>query len=126
MGFFIFDYSNYFLYLCQMENITFEGSVIHYLNEMYGDLEEYKINEYPSSIFFIRDKKVYMEQDLKNVLLWVDNDTIWEDLENIFSLSYSKVNHLITKWVEENYKLSDFKTQKMIICQNTRWGKLIN
>ena len=82
-----------------------EQVVIKYLNKMYGDLEEYRTDEYPNKIFFIKGKKVYMEQDLKNEMLLVDYNTIWSDLENTFSLEFNDIQSIIKKWVEETYKL---------------------
>jgi hypothetical protein len=82
-----------------------EQVVIKYLNKVYGDLEEYRMDKRPNKVFYIKGKKVYMEQNLKNNRLWVDNDTIWEDLENTFSLNYDEIQSIITKWVEDTYKL---------------------
>jgi len=82
-----------------------EQVVIKYLNKMYGDLEEYRTDKRPNSIFFVKNKKVHMEQDLKNGMLWVGYDTIWSDLENTFSLEYDDVQSIIKKWVEVTYNL---------------------
>jgi len=83
----------------------FEQVVIKYLNKMYGNLEEYKTDERPDSVFFVKGKKVYMKQDLKNDDLYVDYDTIWSDLKNTFSLERGEIKSIISKWVEETYKL---------------------
>jgi hypothetical protein len=90
--------------------------VIHYLNEMYGDLEEYTTDDYPNSLFFVKDKKVYMKQNLKNGYLYVDDYTIWEDLRTIFNLKFTEVQRVIIKWVEETYKL------RVITPNNIKWG----
>ena len=82
-----------------------ENVVIKYLNKMYGDLEEYKTDKHPDSVFFVKGKKIYMEQDLENDDLWIDYYTIWSDLENTFLLEYDEIQSIITKWVEETYKL---------------------
>ena len=79
--------------------------IIKYLNKMYGDLEEYRTDEYPGSVFYVKDKKIYMKQNLKNGYLYVDYDTIWQELETIFNLEFTEIQHIITKWVEETYKL---------------------
>jgi len=57
-----------------------EKVAIKYLNKIYGNLEEYRTDERPDKVFFIRGKKVFMEQDLENDDLWVDYYTIWSDL----------------------------------------------
>ena len=82
-----------------------EKVAIKYLNKFYGDLEEYKTDEYPNIIFFISNKKPYMEHNLKNGRLFVDYDTIWSDLESTFSLENDEIQEIISKWVEETYKL---------------------
>ena len=82
-----------------------EDGIIHYLNEMYGDLEEYRIDEYPDTVLFVRGNEVYMEQELESGRIYVDYDTIWTDLKTIFSLEEHEIKEIITKWVEETYKL---------------------
>ena len=82
-----------------------EQVVIKYLNKMYGDLEEYRREDFPDKIFFVKGKKVYMEQDLKNDDLYVDYGTIWSDLGDTFSLERGEIKPIISKWVEETYKL---------------------
>jgi hypothetical protein len=82
-----------------------ENVVIKYLNKMYGDLEEYRREDFPDKIFFIKDKKVYMELNLKNDDLYVSYGTIWSDLKNTFSLERGEIKSIISKWVEETYKL---------------------
>ena len=81
--------------------------VIKYLNVMYGDLKEYRTDEHPDSVFFVKDKKVYMELDLDNREIFVDYATIWKDLENTFSLENDEIRHIIRKWVEETYNIRD-------------------
>jgi hypothetical protein len=82
-----------------------ENVVIKYLNKMYGDLEEYRTDERPDSLFFFRGKKVYMEYHLKYGHLLIDYYTIWKDLEDTFSLENDEIRHIITKWVEVTYNL---------------------
>ena len=82
-----------------------EKVILHFLNKMYGDLAEYRTDEYPDSIFYIKGKKIYMEQDLENGYLWIDFDTIWQDLKMLFSLEYDDIQSIIKKWVEEAYNL---------------------
>ena len=86
--------------------------IIKYLNRFYGDLEEYRTDEYPDRVFYVKDKKVYMEFKSENGNLWIDYDTIWEDLKTVFSLKFIKMEHIITKWVEDTYKLKDVTTPK--------------
>ena len=94
-------------------NNKLENIVIKYLNKLYGDLEECRTDRYLNIIFFVKNKKVFMEQDLKNGMLWVGYDTIWSDLENTFSLEYDDVQSIIKKWVEVTYNL---KGVKPVLC----------
>ena len=85
-----------------------ERAIIHFLNKMYGDLTEYRTDEYPDAIFYIRGKKIYMERDVKKGALWVDYETIWEDLENWFSLGDDDIEYVIANWVKETYNIMDY------------------
>ena len=87
-----------------MKNKT-EQIILHFLNKGYGNLTEYKTDEYPDYVYHIRGKKVYMIQDIKNGELWVEYYTIWRDLENWFLLKYKDIQSIITKWVEEIYNI---------------------
>ena len=86
-------------------NNKLEHIVIKYLNKLYGDLEEHRTDRYLNIIFFVKNKKVFMEQDLENGRLWVDYDTIWSDLVDTFSLEYDEIQSIIIKWVEVTYNL---------------------
>jgi hypothetical protein len=79
--------------------------ILHFLNTGYGDLTEYRTDEYPNSIFYMKDNKVYMEQDKKNGVLWVDEESIWADLKEWFSLERNDSQSIIKKWVEETYNI---------------------
>jgi hypothetical protein len=92
-----------------------EDGVIYYLNEMYGDLEEYRTDEYPHKVFYMKGDNLYMEHNLKNGRLWVDTDTIWTDLKTIFSLENPEIQNVITKWVEETYKIQGVTPIAMLI-----------
>jgi len=84
-----------------------EDGVIYYLNEMYGDLEKYKTDKYPDSVFFIKDKKVYMELNLKNNRLYISSSAIWDEIQNLFGLKPYPVSLIIKKWVKDTYGLGD-------------------
>ena len=82
-----------------------EQVILHFLNKGYGDLTEYRDDEYPDTIFYIRGEKVYMEQEVDNGRLLVDYGTIWKDLEDWFSLEDDDIKLVISKWVEETYNM---------------------
>ena len=95
-----------------------EKAIIHFLNKGYGDLTEYRTDEYPNSIFYMKDNKVYMEWDKENGELWVDYDAMWEDLESWFSLDFNDIQSIIAKWVEETYNIRGVLPQ---ITNQYRW-----
>ena len=103
-----------------------ENVAIKYLNKVYGDLEEYKTDEHPDSVFFVKDKKIYMEQDLENDDLWIDYYTIWSDLENTFLLEDDEIQSIISKWVEETYKLRGVTPTAVNPQPLSGWKTLIN
>lgn len=88
--------------------------VIKYLNKMYGDLEEYRTDEYPDKVLYIKGKKVYMERELENGELYVDYNTIWRDLKNTFSLEYDEIKFILTKWMGRTYNLIGFNISNSI------------
>ena len=101
-----------------------EKAIIHFLNKGYGDLIEYRTNEYPNSVFYIRGKKVYMEQNLKNGMLWVDYDTIWQDLKMWFSLEYNDIQSVITKWVDRDYNIRGVTPNNHLLDARFRWAEI--
>jgi len=100
----------------------FEDSAIYYLNEMYGNLEEYRTDEYPDKVFYMKGDKVYMElnvllEEYGYNFLYVEYETIWGDLKNMFSLKTDEIRQIITKWMEETYHL-DGNTLEIEECSS--------
>jgi len=107
-------------------NNKLEHIVIKYLNKLYDDLEEYRTDKHPDSVFFFKGKKVYMEQNFKKKYLWVDYNTIWSDLGDTFSLEFDDIQSIIKKWVEETYKLRGVTPYIHHCWKHIRWKRLIN
>ena len=103
-----------------------EKLIIKYLNNEYGDLKEYRTDEHPNTIFYVKDNKVYMEQDLENGNLWIDYYTIWTELETIFGLEDDKIRRIITKWVEETYNIEGVTPIPHVPWHKRRWNTLFN
>jgi hypothetical protein len=80
-----------------------EQIAIKYLNKMYSDLQEYKTEEYPHCIFFTKNKKVLMQYEYKGFYLLVDKISIWDDLQNTFSLHHRQIQNIIKLWVKQKY-----------------------
>ena len=79
--------------------------VIKYLNRYYGDMELIgDINA--SSYRFLKNGKEYMVLYNANKRLWIDYNTIWTDLINIFSLNDDQINLVIKQWMNKTYEIS--------------------
>jgi hypothetical protein len=102
-----------------------EQVIIKYLNKFYGNLEEYRTDLHPERLFFVRGKKVLMELNIENMRLEVDYDTIWEDLETVFSIDYDDVENIIKKWVEETYNLRGVRPERSVRSKPNRWKRLM-
>ena len=101
-----------------------ENLIIKYLNNEYGDLKEWRTDRFPSSIFFVKDKKIYMEYVKASKNLWIDNYTIWSNLKDIFGLKNEEIQPIISKWVEETYKLRGVTKGKVLTAGERRWMNL--
>ena len=95
----------------------FENGAIFYLNQMYGDFEEYKTDKYPNRVFYVKDKKVYMEHDLKEKELTIDFSTIWADLRDIFDLDSGEADHIIIKWAKQTYDIINVTPYTRIVWE---------
>ena len=98
--------------------------ILHFLNKMYGDLAEYRTDEYPDSIFYIKGEKIYMEREIETGRLWVDYNTIWQDLKMWFSLNYQDIQSVIDKWVEEDYNMRGVIPLQTMHGRLTRWRRI--
>jgi len=98
--------------------------VIKWLNKNYGDLKPFETDEYPYSIFYIRDKEVFFEYNKKNGFVYISYDDIWSFLENIFSMEYKQIQEVTKLWVEEHYNLRVTTTCLWSNQWNHRWRNI--
>ena len=88
------------------------------LTKKFGDLIPYETEKHPNYIFYIdENKKIYFEYNKKNGYVWVDYETIWSFLEDVFSFDYQQIQQVAKEWLEEHYKLS---------VPTTRWPTIGN
>ena len=107
-------------------NNKIEHIAIKYLNKLYGDLEECRTDESPDRVFFVKNKEVFMEQDLESGHLFVGHYTIWFDLKETFPLYDVEIKSIITKWAKETYKLKRLTPMNFHLLRGERWKRLIN
>lgn len=86
-----------------------EHIILKYLNQFYGDLTETTHPEFPKSVFYVRNKVVYMENTPGYDELYITNDYIWSDLELMFSLDKDSftIREIIKKWVSQTYGITN-------------------
>jgi hypothetical protein len=65
--------------------------------------EEKRIEEYPDSIFWVKDGEVVAEVK-ESVFFWVSHQ-IWRNISLMFSLKHTETRQVIKEWLGEHYKL---------------------
>ena len=75
------------------------------------NLEVFNNEKYPNSIFYRKDEKVIMTQDLKNKCFWFDYSEIWSIFEKFFNMEYREIQRLLNVWLEETFKLDGYTPQ---------------
>jgi hypothetical protein len=77
------------------------------LTKKFGDLRPYETDKWPGYIYYIDDNKnIYFECYKKNGKVWVNDNSVWTFLEDVFQLDFNQIQQLIKEWLEEHYKLS--------------------
>ena len=85
-----------------------DKAVIKYLNMEYGDLKKFIRPDNERSVYYIKNRKIYMEHEVQPGELDIDA-SIWTDLQNIFSLKDSEIQRIITRWAESFWGLKGVK-----------------
>ena len=88
-------------------NKKIEHTAIKYLDEFYGDLDKHILEGFFSgSIFYAKNGIVYLEEDTDTNRLWVDHQSIWNDLKIIFGLDEIEIKCIVYKWAKKTYNIS--------------------
>ena len=77
-------------------------------------------DEYPGSYFFTQGKKVIMEQNQKNDVLWVSFEGYWSIFSKDFSLQYTDTQAII-KFLVEQHLISKVGTPRQEERPRWRW-----
>ncbi len=87
-----------------------ERVVIHWMNQNFSpdQLEIFKSEKYPDSIFFKKNGKVVMEQDKKSKYFWFHYDNIWSFFESFFGMEYKQIQEVLSYWLEKTLKLEGY------------------
>ena len=87
-------------------NKKIEHTAIKYLEEFYGGLDKHILDDYSGSVFYAKNNIIYLEDDMDLNRLWVDYNSIWADLMNIFGLSEFEIKPIVYKWAKKTYNIS--------------------
>jgi hypothetical protein len=71
--------------------------------------------KYPDLLLYIKDNKVIMEQDLKNNIMYCDNNKIWKYFETNFNLFYIEIRQVMKGILEEYFKLGELKPRNILL-----------
>jgi len=92
--------------LIEAENLiskkTKEEVFLEMINGLTIDTETFK-KERPDSVFFIKDKKCFLELEKSN--LWCDYHNIWSVFESQFGMNYKQIQGFIKDMVEEHLNM---------------------
>jgi len=81
---------------------TKEEVFLEMINGLTIDTETFK-KERPDSVFFIKDKKCFLELEKSN--LWCDYHNIWSVFESQFGMNYKQIQGFIKDMVEEHLNM---------------------
>ena len=77
----------------------------HEFLKMWYSCELMVWDEYPESLFMVRDgKEVLFEQDWKNGFLWCKYSTVWSIFESKFGYNKMQISQMISGLLEEHLK----------------------
>ena len=94
---------------------------------LFYNLNEYHNPEYPDSIFYHKNGKIYFELNTKNKNLWCDYELVWRVFSEEYTLEYTETQNIIKNWVEQhtNCELVTPSWKKQIswdgVEQHTNW-----
>lgn len=86
-------------------NVT-DPELILFIKNNFLNLLEVKLDQYPNSLFYVKEDKCIFDLDLNRKVLYTD-PIIWSDITGHFNYSYQELSNLIKSVVEPNYKLYD-------------------
>ncbi len=77
-------------------------------SEITTNLVVCKYENYPDSVFFLKDGLVFFELDSKRKYLWCRYDKVWNALSVALDGKVNTIQDFITNQVEQRYKLKGF------------------
>ena len=87
-------------------------------------LEIVKSPKYPDSIFYRKNGKVVMEQNLKNKHFWFHYDDIWSFFESFFAMKYDEIQSFMKVWLENTLNLEGYTPETFLLRGSSSWKTL--
>jgi hypothetical protein len=83
----------------------YNKAIDKYLTYVFEPHEENTLEEYPGSIFWMKNGEIVAEIE-KSKNFWIHND-IWDKVSILFSLENDDIQQVIKQWLEEHYGLGE-------------------
>jgi len=83
-----------------------EKELFYFIKENMLNLKQVKLEKYPNYIFYFKDDKCILEQDLNCDWFGVRYLDIWEIFQYKFNYNYKETKQLIKSIIEQAYKLN--------------------
>ena len=74
-----------------------------------------KLDEYPDSLFYKKNDKTIMEQDLKNKDFWFHYNGIWSVFESSFDLNYQQTQDFLRSMLEVHLNLRGYTPESFTL-----------
>jgi hypothetical protein len=84
--------------------------IVNYLNNEFGYLEPYFIDECPKSVFYMKDGITIFEYNEKSGEVFVSEDHVWSLLKSFFGLEFSEIAQITSHWINTRYSLEVTKS----------------
>ena len=84
-----------------------------YLDYLFEGIYEVRSPQIPNTIFFKKDNEIVFALRTRRYNKLEVSYTIWEDIQNMFSLEYYDTQDLIKEWVEQHLGLENVKPAQM-------------
>jgi len=79
-----------------------ETIIFNWLDEEFQSTTLYTHDDYPRSVFYVKDNVVIGEMDYQNKYFWFHFDHIWKFIEDMFTIEESRVTHMLQQWLHRN------------------------
>ena len=90
-------------------------------------IDDMKVKEqikYTDSVFWEKNGEILFEQDLNNMEIWVNYQTVWKIFEEIFHMNYIETQSFIKSMVEEHLNWNGFTPVNRLIPELQRWKNI--